>query len=219
MFFILMILCLIAGAAILQPAMRKRQDHKKRADFISSYRFPASAWRIVRQQLPQLNPEQQQLVDTALRQFLLACQKAQGQTLAMPSYAADLLWHGFILDTREYAQFCESAFSRKLRHSPGPGAADSMQRSWHVVCKLTGVHPREPERMPLLFGLDEILHLAQGKHYRIMGGQLLCQQGNASSMHDMGKPKGRAEYKLPGNNGLADGCNASCNSDRDLEGD
>lgn len=43
----------------------------------------------------------------------------------MPSHAVDEAWHGFILCTAAYAEFCEAAYGRFLHHHPeGSGAGD-----------------------------------------------------------------------------------------------
>ncbi|MBJ7332189.1 MAG: hypothetical protein JHC95_19995 [Solirubrobacteraceae bacterium] len=67
-------------------------------------------------------------IETGLRQWLRCCGAAMrdGQTIGMPSRAADEAWHGFILCTARYAEFCDEAFGRFLHHHPeGGGTGDS----------------------------------------------------------------------------------------------
>lgn len=40
----------------------------------------------------------------------------------MPSHAVDEAWHGLILCTARYAEFCTSAYGRFLHHNPVDGA-------------------------------------------------------------------------------------------------
>ena len=50
----------------------------------------------------------------------------------MPSHAVDEAWHGLILCTARYAEFCDKAYGRFLHHHPDGGApievvSDSME--------------------------------------------------------------------------------------------
>src|SRR3954453_17242079 len=64
------------------------------------------------------------LVDAGLRQWLRCAGAAlrDDQVIGMPSRAVDEAWHGFILCTARYAEFCESAYGRFLHHHPEGGA-------------------------------------------------------------------------------------------------
>ncbi|WP_406272470.1 hypothetical protein [Nocardia sp. NBC_00881] len=61
-----------------------------------------------------------ELVETGLRQWLRCCGAAMrdDQVIGMPSHAVDEAWHGFILCTQRYAQFCAAAYGRFLHHFP-----------------------------------------------------------------------------------------------------
>ncbi|MEU4312422.1 hypothetical protein [Nocardia sp. NPDC024068] len=61
-----------------------------------------------------------ELVETGLRQWLRCCGPAMAddQVIGMPSHAVDEAWHGFILCTRRYADFCDRAYGRFLHHYP-----------------------------------------------------------------------------------------------------
>ncbi|TLF81303.1 hypothetical protein FEK34_03745 [Nocardia cyriacigeorgica] len=67
------------------------------------------------------------LVDTGLRQWLRCCGAAMrdGQVIGMPSHAVDEAWHGFILCTQLYAEFCTTAYGRFLHHFPEGAAPPS----------------------------------------------------------------------------------------------
>ena len=64
--------------------------------------------------------EPRELVSTGLRQWLRCCGAAlaDDQVIGMPSRAVDEAWHGFILCTRRYAEFCDRAYGRFLHHHP-----------------------------------------------------------------------------------------------------
>ena len=64
------------------------------------------------------------LIDSGLRQWLRCCGAAlrDGQVIGMPSRAVDEAWHGLILCTATYSEFCEQAYGRFLHHHP-EGAA------------------------------------------------------------------------------------------------
>jgi hypothetical protein len=68
-----------------------------------------------------------ELVETGLRQWLRCAGAAlrDDKVIGMPSHAVDEAWHGFILCTAQYADFCQRAYGRFLHHHPegGGGAA------------------------------------------------------------------------------------------------
>jgi hypothetical protein len=75
--------------------------------------------------------EPRELVTTGLRQWLRCCGAAMrdDQVIGMPSHAVDEAWHGLILCTVRYADFCERAYGRFLHHHPDGGAPAGMPDS------------------------------------------------------------------------------------------
>lgn len=74
--------------------------------------------------------EPRDLIVRGLRQWLRCCGAAlrDDQVIGMPSHAVDEAWHGLILCTRLYADFCDDAYGRFLHHHPdgaGTGSGDS----------------------------------------------------------------------------------------------
>ena len=61
-----------------------------------------------------------ELIETGLRQWLRCCAAAldDDQIIGMPSHAVDEAWHGFILCTALYQEFCAKAYGRFLHHHP-----------------------------------------------------------------------------------------------------
>ena len=71
------------------------------------------------------------LIDTGLRQWLRCCAPAlrDDQVIGMPSRAVDEAWHGLILCTARYAQFCTAAYGEFLHHHPDGGAPDDVPQA------------------------------------------------------------------------------------------
>jgi hypothetical protein len=69
-----------------------------------------------------------ELVETGLRQWLRCCAAAlcDKQVIGMPSHAVDEAWHGLILCTARYSEFCERAYGRFLHHHPDGGAPEGV---------------------------------------------------------------------------------------------
>src|SRR6266516_3585391 len=68
------------------------------------------------------------LIETGLRQWLRCAGAAlrDGQVISMPSHAVDEAWHGFILCTARYAEFCTAAYGTFLHHHPEGGKPAGM---------------------------------------------------------------------------------------------
>ncbi|MGV0815267.1 hypothetical protein ABQF34_25195 [Mycolicibacterium boenickei] len=64
------------------------------------------------------------LIVTGLRQWLRCCAAAlrDDQLIGMPSRAVDEAWHGLILCTMRYQDFCAEAYGRFMHHHPAGGA-------------------------------------------------------------------------------------------------
>lgn len=99
------------------------------------------------------------LIETGLRQWLRCAGAAlrDDQVIGMPSHAVDEAWHGFILCTAHYAQFCDDAYGRFLHHHPdgsGPASAGQMgQQLGRTVVAWTIVG--QPGEACVLWDLDE----------------------------------------------------------------
>ncbi|WP_062976348.1 glycine-rich domain-containing protein [Nocardia flavorosea] len=110
--------------------------------------------------------EPRDLVATGLRQWLRCCGAAlaDDQVIGMPSRAVDEAWHGFILCTRRYADFCERAYGRFLHHHPegaepsGAEPADTSGQLGRTVVAWSLV--AQPGEKCVLWDLDSRLGLA-----------------------------------------------------------
>lgn len=107
-----------------------------------------------------------ELVESGLRQWLRCCGAAlrDDQVIGMPSHAVDEAWHGFILCTRLYADFCTRAYGRFLHHYPD-GAGDTDEHgsmaeqlgrtvvAWSMVAR--------PDEQCVLWDLDRAVGVEQ----------------------------------------------------------
>ncbi len=145
----------------------------QREKYILHYTFPVFLTQKLQQQYPQLTREQMDLIVKGLRQYFLMCCKAEKKLVAMPSQVVDDLWHQFILHTRAYQVFCRKGLGRFLHHTPAEAmkdnqvAPDSIKRAWRLACKIDGVNPKKPARLPLIFALDALLAIPGGFNYAL----------------------------------------------------
>jgi hypothetical protein len=162
--FTLFLILVAGGLLAAWVASRRRMAIRER-------RLPVLAKRKLRQQYPQLEAKDADLVERGFRQFFMACARSDGKYVAMPSKAVDAYWHALILDTRSYAEWCERTLGRFLHHVPaerlGSDAAanDGLRRAWFFACKEEAIDPRKPSRLPLLFALDSKLGIPGGFVY------------------------------------------------------
>ena len=99
---------LVATIAVVAVDVVRRKG--RREQFIRSFMFPRGLFDKLAAARPGLAVKDHQLVARALRQFFLAYLKSGNRRVAMPSQVVDDLWHEFILFTRDYQVFCQTAF-------------------------------------------------------------------------------------------------------------
>lgn len=146
-----------------------------RTKFISGYGFPAELKRRLIAQRPHLSPSDADRALEGLRQFFLACLRAQrgsiSRQLGMPSKVVDEAWHEFILMTRDYEGFCKEAFGKYLHHTPEGQMKvpmrDALANTLHQLRKpMPGaVSWTALGTIPLLFAIDRELGLPDGNRY------------------------------------------------------
>jgi hypothetical protein len=184
---ILLLLGLVIIVAFIALKAWTSARQLKRAEFIRTYRWPPGLLDKLEKHHDGFARKQSALVSQGLRQFFLAYLEGGLKYVAMPSQAADDLWHEFILYTREYRDFCDKAFGTFLHHSPAvvlkPDQKKDntgLRRVWWQCCKQENIDPAKPSRLPLLFALDTKLKLANGYHYTPDCAQLR-RNGNSGS--------------------------------------
>lgn len=174
---------LAIAAVLFVPTYRRL----KRAEFIRTYEWPPGLLDKLARQYRGFTRKESALVAQGLRQFFLAYLNSGRAYVAMPSQVADDLWHAFILYTRAYQDFCQQAFGGFLHHTPAvalkPGRKKDntgLRRVWLHCCRLDGINPVKPTRLPLLFALDTKLNIAGGYRYEPDCAQLR-RNGDAGS--------------------------------------
>jgi len=147
-------------------------QYRRRLAFIDGYAWPKGLISRLQRHHPTLPPTDIARIEHGLRQFFRAYLKGGRRYVAMPSQAADDLWHEFILYTRAYDAFCGKAFGRFLHHTPAvvlrhgqKQTNEGLRRVWWQCCKEEGIDPRAPKSLPLLFALDAALNIPGGYRY------------------------------------------------------
>ncbi|MGL4241661.1 MAG: glycine-rich domain-containing protein [Beijerinckiaceae bacterium] len=165
--FVFGVVGLIAAGMIWQRTMLLR-----RAEFIRSYQWPPGLLDKMTRTYPQFARKETSLVSKGLRQFFNAYLRGGRRNVSMPSEAADVLWHEFILYTKEYQAFCDKAFGQFLHHTPAvmlrpehKNSNEGLRRVWWQCCKEEAIDPSNPSRLPLLFALDTKLNIPNGYRY------------------------------------------------------
>lgn len=174
---------LAIAAVLFVPTYRRL----KRAEFIRTYEWPPGLLDKLAGHHRGFTRKESALVAQGLRQFFLAYLNSGRAYVAMPSQAADDLWHAFILYTRAYQEFCQKAFGGFLHHTPAVALKEGrkkdntgLRRVWLQCCKLDGINPVKPTRLPLLFALDTKLNIPGGYRYEPDCAQLR-RNGDAGS--------------------------------------
>lgn len=197
-----MSLLLFLGLTLVPAGLLLRRARlRDRERFIEGYAFPQRLRRKLAERYPHLSEQQTAQALLGLRQYFQLCRQAKRRMVAMPSQAVDVLWHEFILHTRQYQQFCGRGIGRFLHHVPSEAmhsptlAQQGIRRAWRLACLAEGIAPRAPERLPLLFALDAELAIADGFHYN-----LNCRDGQNR----------QGDTYCAGHIGCSSGCGGGC---------
>ncbi len=165
-------LALVAALSAIAFALWNRLRQFRRAAYIESFEWPAGLLAKFEARFDGFSRKESALVGNGLRQFFLSYLLSGKKYVAMPSQAADILWHEFILHTRDYQRFCTQAFGGFLHHTPAVVLAPAHKRSneglrrvWWHSCKHENIDPAHPTRLPLLFALDVKFAIPNGFVY------------------------------------------------------
>lgn len=202
-----MSLLLFLGLTLIPAGLLLRHSRTRaRERFIESYAFPQRVRSKLAEHYPHLSEQQTAHALLGLRQYFQLCRQAKRRMVAMPSLAVDVLWHEFILHTRQYQQFCNQGIGRFLHHVPSEAmqsptlAQQGIRRAWHLACVAEGI---APQRLPLLFALDTELAIADGFHY-----SLNCRDGKNR----------QGDTYCAGHIGCSSGCAGGCGGSSDSDG-
>jgi hypothetical protein len=152
----------------------------RRVAAVDDLRFPASGRQRLANQHHHLSDDDIRLVEAATRQWFRLVARHPKATLVVPSSVVDDLWQELALHVREYATFCDVAFGRTLSPPPRQAAVADPQRAGALLATL-GYARRDdgsgPTALPLLFRVDEDLHIRGGRRYLAdCGGRGECFQ-------------------------------------------
>ncbi|MBU0688108.1 MAG: hypothetical protein KJ850_11225 [Gammaproteobacteria bacterium] len=207
-------LILFGLIAIILFVIYRRWVWNRRLGFMKDYQLPDAVLERFRQKRSGLSAEQERRVRDALYQYFHICQRARGKFVSMPSQVVDDLWHDFILFTRNYERFCDKAFGRFLHHTPVEAmstptlATDGIRRTWFHACRMEGIDPKQPARLPLLFALDAELGIAEGFHYTLNCEQTATSSNNTFCASSIGC--GGSSSGCGGDSGHGDGGGGGC---------
>ena len=157
----------------------KKEQAKKQLRFIENYKFSPVLIKRVKAKHDYLSDADMKKVVEATRDYFYICNQAKGKMVAMPSEIVDVLWHEFLLFTREYQDFCKKGIGRFLHHTPTEvmksptSAQEGIKRAWRLACAKEGINPKYPSKLPLLFAIDKSLNIKGGFSY-----QLNCKSGS-----------------------------------------
>ena len=122
------------------------------------------------------------------------CAAAAGKPCALPSRAADSVWHAWMgLDAAGIERFCIRHFGRSILHVErtrmGEGEMDRALAACLVQARRRASQLPAGSHLPRLFGLDARLGMPRGFGYGIIGGLVVC-----SELDELGQPEGRPRF-------------------------
>ncbi len=201
----------------------------RRLAVIDAYEFPSSVRSRFSLQHQSLSAEDVRVVEAGTRQWFRLVARHPKAKLAMPSVIVDDMWHEHVLHTRDYAEFCDSAFVRFLHHTPesamsADGASANRTAGIATTYKVAQQdEPGEAGRLPLLFRADAELGIGGGRRYLAdCGGRGQCHDlpGSVCLQHIDGlerriggrwKPASQhGNYPIDGGGGGGVGCGGGC---------
>lgn len=102
--------------------------------------FPEKVKHELKETYPDLNPKYYMLALEATEQYFQLHKKYPKKFLYMPSEVADLVWHNFILHTREYMNYCQKEFGEFFHHSPFEVKPKTAKEKTHAREQLMGLY-------------------------------------------------------------------------------
>ncbi len=133
-------------------------------------------------------PEGWQLAAHALIQFFDASAASAGKPCALPSRAADLMWHLWLdIDAPGLAAWQQARYGRLLphrEHVPGEDTKQALARCLVRACRIERRSPVKGE-LPLLFRLDRLLNTPEGWAYQRRRDRVLVHR----DLDSLGQPQ------------------------------
>lgn len=155
---------LLAISLMIAHFAYKTQKRNRGLQYIQTVPLPNNLWIEFQKNFPELTREDYNQAEQALRDFFkIRLCAPKKPLLGMPSKIVDELWHAFILDTRAYQDFCNTAFGSFFHHIPASSMhpdmpqEEGLQIVWEHACRLHDLDPERPASMPPLFSIDQRL--------------------------------------------------------------
>ncbi|QOY93978.1 hypothetical protein IM543_21065 [Massilia sp. UMI-21] len=122
------------------------------------------------------------------------CAAAAGRPCALPSRAADSVWHAWTrMDAAGLERFCIRHFGRSIAHLERARMGEGEMGRALAVClvqaRRRASKPAAGPDLPRLFTLDARLGMPRGFGYGITGGLVTC-----SALDELGHPEGRPSF-------------------------
>jgi hypothetical protein len=121
------------------------------------------------------------------------CVKRSGKPCALPSKAADSVWHAWArLSPASLDAFCVKHFGRRMPHMEAADMTAQMEDALAnclVEARKLEWMPTAEARLPKLFTLDRRVAMPSGFAYRMVKGQVAF-----SNMNRVGRPEGDVFY-------------------------
>lgn len=122
------------------------------------------------------------------------CAAAAGKTCALPSRAADSVWHAWArLDAAGLEGFCIRHFGRTIAHVERARMQRGEMAQALAVClvqaRRRASKPAAGPELPRLFTLDARLGMPRGAGYGVIGGMVAC-----SELDELGQQDGRPSF-------------------------
>ncbi|MFF5085309.1 hypothetical protein ACFY36_50415 [Actinoplanes sp. NPDC000266] len=145
----------------------------QRLAIVDGYRFPPGVRHRFAVEHGALDTAGVALAEDAARQWFRLAVRRPKASLSMPSAVVDALWREMVLDTRDYAGFCEAALGHPL-HRATPPDMTRLAETFHLAQLDEGCGP---EVLPLLFRVDRQLEVEGGHRYLAdCGGRGQCHE-------------------------------------------
>jgi hypothetical protein len=113
------------------------------------------------------------LLEAAMRQWLEVHvrQSPRRWPLGLPSTLVRQVW-ATMADDPGYDELCARLYGRRL---PVTDDVTRMARTWEAACHAERLDPRHPTHLPVLFLLDQTLHVPGGYAYTSRCGGRVCR--------------------------------------------
>jgi len=146
---------------------------RNRIKYIDNYSFQDIEAKLSRH-YNRLKKEEIDLIISGLRHFF-KLKINNREYIYMPSRCVDYAWHEFILYSQQYKLFCDYVFGGYLHHIPEADVfschkEELVKRTWQVFCKFDNINPEVPDKLPVLYAIDNKLNIPDGIVYSIEKG-------------------------------------------------